>query len=71
MADETVYMEEEFSSTRFVCILTVLLVIVGLGGSVYTSLKGSETSTQSWLSLITIISSIILFGLCPVLLRKL
>jgi hypothetical protein len=64
-------MEEEFSSARFVCVLLALLVTVGFGGSIYTSFKGSETPTQSWLSLTAILSSIILFGLAPVLMRRL
>jgi hypothetical protein len=71
MADYNIYMEEEFSSTRFVCVLLALLVTVGVGGGVYTSFKGSETPTQSWLSLTAILSSIILVGLAPVLTRKL
>jgi hypothetical protein len=71
MADSSIYMEEEFSSARFVCMLLALLLSVGSGGVVYVSFKGSETPTQSWLSLTAILTSIILFGLAPVVMRKL
>ena len=71
VTDLKIYMEEEFSAIRFVSVLVLLLIIVGLGGSLYISKTSSEPSNKSWLSLTTILLSVILFGLSPVLFRKL
>jgi hypothetical protein len=63
-------MEEELSPTRLICVLAVVFLLVGSAGSVFTVVKGYETSTQSWLTLTAILSSIILLGLLPILTRK-
>jgi hypothetical protein len=63
-------MEEEFSPIRLIGVLIVVFLCVGSGGSVFTAIKGSETSTQSWLALTAILSSIVLLGLSPILTRK-
>jgi len=63
-------MEEEFSPSRLFVVLAVVFLCVGTGGSVFIAVKGSEASTQSWLSLLAILSSIVLLGLLPILTRK-
>lgn len=64
-------MGERFSALRFVCIIVGLLFISVSAGSVFVSYKGSQTSTQSWLSLVSIIFSLMLVTLTPLTLRKL
>ena len=65
------YMEEEISPAKFGCAVFLLFALVVIGGSVFVSYKGNETSTQSWLAVVTIVFTVLFFGLTPCMKRRL
>jgi hypothetical protein len=65
-----IYIEEVFSPIRLGFIALLLASFILIGGSVFTSQKGRETSTQSWLAVTSILVTVLLFGLSPWLARK-
>jgi hypothetical protein len=65
------YIEERFSPIRFSCIIFLLLSSAAIGGGIFTAYKGSETSTQSWLAVVSLTFAVLLFGLSPCLMRRL
>jgi hypothetical protein len=64
-------MEEKFSAAKFGSIILGLLLISVLGGSLFVAIKGSQSSTQSWLNWVSIVFSIVLFAFMPLMMRKL
>ena len=65
------YMEEEFSPARFGCAVFLLFSLAVIGGSVFVSYRGNETSTQSWLAVVQLVFAVLLFGLTPCITRRL
>ncbi|KAJ0135654.1 Uncharacterized protein HZ326_21319 [Fusarium oxysporum f. sp. albedinis] len=65
------YMEERFSSVWFGCVVFLLLASAAIGGSIFTSYKGNETSTQSWLAVVSLLFAVLFFGLSPCMTRRL
>ena len=71
LTEPIVYMEEIFSPVLFGCVVIILLSSATIGGSIFASYKGRETSTQSWLTVISLLFAVLLFGLSPCLMRRL
>lgn len=65
------YMEEKFSPIRFSCIVFLLLSSAATGGGIFTAYKASETFTQSWLAVVSLLFAVLFFGLSPCLMRRL
>lgn len=56
------YMEERFSPVRFGFIVFLLLSSAAIGGGIFTAYKGSETATQSWLAVVSLLFAVLFFG---------
>ena len=65
------YMDEQVSSARIVCVAVAFLLSAVVGAGAYVVCKSNDPSTQNWLTWVALIYAVLLAFLFLIGMRKL